>query len=179
MEDVIVTEKLDGECTTMYPDYVHARSVNGKSHPSRNWVKNLQAQIGHLIPAGVRICGENLFAKHSIYYTSLESYFAVFAAFDGETCLSWDDTVATCHKLSMARVPLLYRGPWDEKKIKACWTGRSAYGDEQEGYVVRNAGSFSLEAFDHNVAKFVRQGHVQTDDHWLAGPIERNELAGV
>ena len=38
-QTVIITEKMDGENTTLYRDYLHARSVDGRHHPSRNWVK--------------------------------------------------------------------------------------------------------------------------------------------
>lgn len=37
---VVVTEKLDGENTTMYTDYLHARSTINRPHISRGWVKN-------------------------------------------------------------------------------------------------------------------------------------------
>lgn len=38
---VIVTEKMDGENTTVYHDgYIHARSIDGRNHNSRNWIKN-------------------------------------------------------------------------------------------------------------------------------------------
>jgi len=60
---VVVTEKLDGENTTLYRDYIHARSLDSRHHPSRAWVKALQASIGHEIPEGWRICGENLYAR--------------------------------------------------------------------------------------------------------------------
>ena len=33
---VVVTEKMDGENTTLYRDYMHARSVDSRFHPSRN-----------------------------------------------------------------------------------------------------------------------------------------------
>ena len=56
---VVVTEKMDGENTTMYNDYIHARSLDSASHPSREWVKNLHAQIQWQIPDGWRICGES------------------------------------------------------------------------------------------------------------------------
>lgn len=75
---VIVTEKMDGENTTMYRDHIHARSVDSRNHPSRNWVKNLWGRLSHDIPSGWRICGENLFATHSISYSNLQSYFLDF-----------------------------------------------------------------------------------------------------
>lgn len=35
---VVVTEKMDGENTTMSKDYVHARSLDSMYHPSRDHV---------------------------------------------------------------------------------------------------------------------------------------------
>ena len=78
-KQVVVTEKMDGENTTFYKDGLHARSVNSGSHPSRSWVKDLHARMAWRIPEGIRICGENLYAKHSIHYTDLPSYFLVFS----------------------------------------------------------------------------------------------------
>jgi len=42
----------------------------------------------------------------------------------------------------------------------------SAFGSICEGYVVRNKESFPENEFNQNVAKCVRLGHVQTDEHW-------------
>jgi hypothetical protein len=160
----------------MYCDHIHARSVDSGGHESRDWVKRFHAQMKHEIPAGFRICGENLYARHSIFYDSLPSYFLVFAVFDGDTCLSWDETVEWCGLLSLEHVPLLYRGPLDWAAIKACWTGKSAFGPEQEGYVMRNAGRFSIDKFKENTAKYVRPDHVATDEHWMERKVEPNRL---
>lgn len=62
--EVVVTEKLDGENTTLYADGLHARSLDSAHHPSRAWVKALQGRIGPAIPQGWRVCGENLYARH-------------------------------------------------------------------------------------------------------------------
>ena len=35
LDDAVVTEKLDGENTTLYHNYLHARSIDSKSHPSK------------------------------------------------------------------------------------------------------------------------------------------------
>ena len=43
-QEVVVTVKMDGENTTLYPDYLHARSLDSRNHPSRNWIKNLHSQ---------------------------------------------------------------------------------------------------------------------------------------
>lgn len=92
-KEVVVTEKVDGECTTMYCDHIHARSIDSKHHPSRTWVKTLHGSIKHEIPEGFRVCGENVYARHSIEYDNLPSYFLVFGIYSpNNTCLSWDDT---------------------------------------------------------------------------------------
>ena len=92
--EVVITEKMDGENTTLYADHIHARSLDSRHHPSRSWVKGLHQSIAHLIPAGWRICGENLYARHSVGYEALPSYFMVFSIWDEHNhCLGWEQTV--------------------------------------------------------------------------------------
>lgn len=180
--EIVVTEKLDGENTTLYADHIHARSVESKHHASQAWVKSLHGRIRHEIPVGMRVCGESMYARHSIHYRGLTSYFYVFAVFDsGGRYLSWDETVECAARLGLETVPMLYRGSWDEKAVKACWTGRSAFDGEQEGYVVRIAEAFPDDVPDRNnfsrfSAKYVRIGHGQTDDHWLRQAVVPNLL---
>ena len=175
--EVVVTEKLDGENTTIYGGgYTHARSLDSRGHVSRDWVRALAGQVGHNIPDGWRVCGENCFAKHSIGYDKLASYFYCFGIYDGDTCLSWDETVDYATELELEMVPVLYRGIWDAELVKAAWTGRSAFGAVSEGYVVRLASAFRYENFSQSVAKFVRANHVQTDTHWMHQAIVANGL---
>lgn len=176
---VVVTEKMDGENTTLYRDYLHARSVDGRHYPWQDWVRNLQARIGWEIPPGWRLCGENLFCKHAILYRDLPGYLLLFAIYDEENrCLSWDETVTYAEMLGIPTAPVLYDGIWDPERIKACYTGRSRYGDECEGYVVRLAESFPFARFRHSVAKFVRAGHVpEHGGHWRQGRLITNMLA--
>ena len=178
-KEVVVTEKMDGENTTLYSDHVHARSIDSKNHPSRNLIKALHASIADMIPWGWRICGENLFAKHSIHYHNLPSTFLVFGVYTQfNDCLPWDQTVRMCEMFGLSTVPVLYSGIWDEKAIKKCWTGKCSYSsdDEQEGYVVRNAGEFKSTQHQVNVGKFVRKNHIQTDEHWLSQAIVKNKV---
>lgn len=179
--EVVVTEKLDGENTTMYNDGVHARSLDSKHHPSRVWIKAKQGELGYQIPPEYRICGENMYAKHSIHYRFLTTYFYVFGIYMGDICLSWDDTVEFATLLGLETTPVLYRGPWDEQKIKACWTGNSFFSkdgefDPQEGYVVRVASAFPYEKHSEYTAKFVREKHVQTSSHWMEEEVVPNLL---
>jgi hypothetical protein len=172
---VIITEKMDGENTTMYRDYIHARSLDSGSHPSRGWVKNLHAQVCGDIPEGWRICGENLYAKHSLGYSSLPSYFMAFSIWDERNyCLSWDDTRLYAEVLGLEVVPVLYDGLWDEAYVRGL-AGRLDLG-VVEGYVVRVADAFSYGQFRRCVGKFVRKEHVGTSHNWMMQAITRNSL---
>ena len=119
-----------------------------------------------------------MYAKHSIFYDALTTYFYVFAIFQGDMCLSWDDTVEWCTLIGLEKVPVLYRGAGDERAIKACWREKSIFGKEQEGYVVRNAGSFKFDEFCNNIAKYVRADHVMTSQHWMQERVIPNRLGG-
>jgi hypothetical protein len=176
--EVVVTVKKDGENTTMYSDHIHARSLDSASHPSRTWVKNLHARIAHDIPPEWRVCGENLYAKHSIHYLDLRSYFEMFSVWDNKNiCLSWDETVLWAGLLGLDPVDVLYRGKWDEKLIRGLYT--STHGDSEcEGYVVRVADAFPYREFSRATAKYVRAGHVHTHGHWMRSLVVPNQLKG-
>ena len=176
--NVIVTVKMDGENTTMYSNYIHARSIEDNPHPSRSWIKSFHASIKHNIPEGWRVCGENLYAKHSINYNNLKSYFYVFSIWNANNiCLSWDDTLLYCKVLDLVIVPELYRGPYNENEIKKLY--KEHYNEnEMEGYVVRNEGEFHYKDFRNNVGKYVRKSHVTTHGHWMRSKLEINNLEG-
>ena len=172
---VVVTEKLDGENTTLYADGLHARSLDSAHHPSRGWVKALQGRIGPRIPAGWRVCGENMFARHSIPYEDLASYFYGFSVWDGDLCLDWDRTVDFLRDLGIPTPPVLWRGVFDARAEKTLRAMRPDT-DRQEGYVVRPAEAFPAAAFTRRVAKWVRPGHVTTDTHWMHAEVVENGL---
>lgn len=177
-KEVVVTLKLDGECTSVYRDYLHARSLEYDPHPSRNYLKSFQSKFAHDIPEGWRVCGENVFAKHSIHYTNLESYFFVFSIWnDKNLCLSWDDTLEWVSLLGLTHVPVLYRGLWDEKIVQGLYQERQE-GNLMEGYVVRLTRSFEYNEFRDVVAKMVRRDHVQTQHNWKHQAVVPNKLRG-
>jgi len=176
--EVVVTEKMDGENTSIYSDgYTHARSLDSAHHSSRARLKALAAAMAHNIPEGWRVCGENVYAEHSVGYDRLTSHFYVFAIFDQYgSMLGWDEMVEWSQLLGLEVVPLLFRGVYDEKSIRETWVGQSAFGDEGEGYVIRLADAIGAEEFRRCVAKFVRENHVQTDTHWMHSTIVPNGL---
>lgn len=178
--EVVVTEKADGENTTIYADgFTHARSRDSGAHPSRERVRALAAAVGAAgLPPGLRLCGENVAARHSLAYDRLPGWFLVFSVWEGDRCLSWDATREWCALLDLPTVPVRYRGPWDPAALRAAWDGRSALGAEAEGYVVRAADAFDAADFGRRVAKFVRAGHVGTGPHWMLAPVVPNTLAG-
>jgi ATP-dependent RNA circularization protein (DNA/RNA ligase family) len=178
--EVILTEKMDGENTTIYSNgEYHARSLQTPYHPSRTWAGKTAGRVGHQLPDGWRICGENVYAKHSIKYENLDSYFYVFSIWNEENkCLSWDKTVEWCGLLDLNHVPVIWRGMYDESKIRKFNEKRlnETSEDPVEGYVMRTVSGFDFEDFSLHLAKWVRPDHVQTDEDWLRKEVEPNEL---
>ncbi len=179
-EDIVATEKMDGENTTMTRNAIYARSPDARAHPSRDWVRALHGTLAHDIPEGWRICGENVYAKHSIGYDSLSSYFLVFSVWDERNwCLSWDDTLEWCSMLGLETVRALYRGPWNEPLLRNLADQQQAQRETIEGYVVRASRSFPFTHFGHLAAKRVRDKHVSTGVHWMREAITVNGLGGA
>lgn len=168
--NVVITEKLDGECTSMYCDRIHARSEDSKHHDSRGWVKGFWGEIQHRIPEGIQIVGENLYARHSIYYHRLETYFYGFAAIkDEKHVMDWRETLNLFDSVGIEPVPVLCFGPLSQvftqrRLMKPEFT--PTLGDEMEGYVIRSLREFPVADFDKHVYKYVREDHVKTDTHW-------------
>lgn len=172
---VVVSLKVDGESSSAYPSgRTHARSIDSVNHPSRNYLKSYWAERCYQLPEGWRVCGENLFAKHSIFYTDLESYFYVYSIWDeNNNCLSVDDTKEWCTLLDLVHVPIIYTGIYDEKLIKQSFLPHK---EKHEGYVIRTAGSFHYDNSSENIAKYVRKNHIQSTEHWLHQEIVPNLL---
>jgi hypothetical protein len=172
-KQVVVTEKRDGENSSLYYNGLHARSINPTNHPSRDWLKDFHSKFAHDIPKNMRICGENLFAKHSILYENLDTYFEVFSIWEEIKCLSWNQTKEWIELFGLKSVPVLYEGIFDETKIKSLYNEKSG----MEGYVVRLADAFDIKDFKFSVAKMVRKNHINPlDDHWNKGEIIPNKL---
>lgn len=169
---LVYTEKLDGGNTMLSKDGVFARShLEPASHPSFDHLKPQWAAIRSLL-GGLCLYGENMFAVHSLEYPRLTAYFYVFAVREGERWLSWEDVYTYAELAGFPTVPELAADeslPM-EARLTALMRAESGFGGPKEGIVVRDREAFSAEAFQENVIKYVRAGHVQTDaDHWMKG----------
>lgn len=174
---VISTKKMDGENTTLYQDYMHARSIDGRSHPSRDRIKRFHSTIRHDIPEDWRVCGENMTAVHSIRYDDLRSHFLGFSIWDEyNVCRPWDETLEWFELIGIEPVEVVYDGIFDEDHIVAL--SQEVIRSGGEGTVTRVADAISYADFPEQFCKFVRAGHVQTDDHWMDGAFEENGLSG-
>ena len=175
-EEIVITEKLDGENIHMNQKDCYARSDGA---PTRSpWSRNiwdpkdgLYWKIKPLIGPNETIFGENLYGEHSIHYGKLDNYFHLFAVNDGNKWYSWDFVKMMAKVLDVPHVPELWRGwIYNEKQLEELvnkFTSiPSIYGDTREGVVIRLTSSFPLDDFKHYVCKWVRPNHVQTDEHW-------------
>jgi hypothetical protein len=175
-KEVVVTLKMDGENTTMYNDKIHARSLDSESHPSQSWVKQFHAKIASNLTEDDRICGENMFAKHTVAYDNLESYFYGFSWWSGETCHAWDVTTCLFELLDIPHPTVIYDGIYDAEKIKKAFEQYPTH----EGYVLRLKSSFTREMFGDSVGKYVKPEFKQavndSNKHWKQGKFDKNQL---
>lgn len=172
-KEVVVLLKLDGGNCTLKTGGPFARSVSEKTVcPSFNYIKGVHQSPKEWDFQGLNYHGENMFAKHSIFYDKLDDFFYLFGVSDKENFLSWDDVVFHSERLNFQVVPEIERKVFsseselhsflDSKINDTCPLG----GDAIEGFVVRSVESFKITDFSKHVVKYVRNGHVQTDEHW-------------
>ncbi|GAB3990799.1 RNA ligase family protein [Spirosoma daeguense] len=178
---LIHTEKLDGENNCLSRNGVFARShVAPTTSPWTSTIRQRWEQIRHDL-GNLEIFGENLFAIHSIRYERLEDHFFVFAIREHDVWLSWEETQFYAHLLDFPTVPELGKTTTtlSATAIEAAvcsfvdQPGRFGSVDAvtgapctMEGVVSRDADSYTVDEFTHRVFKYVRKGHVQTNEHW-------------
>ena len=171
-DEVVFTEKMDGENTTIFAGGCHARSPDSGYHASRDWMKAYAAGISPKLSGDERIVGEYLFAKHSIAYDDLPSYFLGFSWIVDNEVQSLDETLGRFKELGVKSVPVLQRGQFDDVAIKSVLDPLDL--ETQEGFVVRSASPFFESDMATHIAKYVREGHVQSDTHWTKAEIVKN-----
>jgi hypothetical protein len=170
---------MDGSNVCMESTACYARShADTPRHPSFDMFKAYHATVKHLIPEGMQVFGEWLYAKHSIHYTALPHYFMVFGVREGSLWASWEEVEMWAKELGVPTVPVLNQliCVSDREILKLDTPKESTCGSTCEGFVVRWASDYRADRFNQALAKFVRSNHVQTLDHWKNQEIVRNLL---
>ncbi len=173
-DELVVTEKMDGENTTIHSAGTHARSPDSRYHPSRDWLKSFAAGVSLHLAADERIVGENLYARHSIGYEALPSFFMGFSWIVAGQVQPWDATMDRFAALGITPVPVLYRGAYSDGLFKDLADGLDLA--RQEGFVARVAAGFDEAEMPQRMGKYVRAGHVQSEVHWMAAEMVPNRM---
>lgn len=178
---LVHTEKLDGEnnCLNRYGVFARSHAVPTTSQWTatlREYWQQVKGDLGNL-----HIFLENLYAIHSLRYQKLTHHFYVFAIREGDQWLSWEEVKFYAAMLDLPTVPeiLVESTPTDktvfEQTLQDMVNNPGAFQPvdtatgklcNMEGIVSRKADGFDSDAFAHNVFKWVRKGHVKTNEHW-------------
>jgi len=194
--EIVIMEKMDGANACMTSDKIYARSHSGEPH-REEWdylKKRHREKYMHNIHEEMAIFGEYLYARHSIKYEELPRYFLAFGVYHKPSgrWLSWDSTKKVARAAGVPTAPVIEKtiigekDEWPKNELVNEYAhiedrmpkGTSEFGDTREGYVIRNRDSFKLEDLTENMAKCVRENHVQTEElHWRkGGETETNNL---
>ena len=180
LSQLVHTEKLDGENNCLSRYGVFARSHAAPTVSA--WTQNIRARwasIQHDL-GDLEIFGENVFAIHSIEYKKLDHHFYVFAVRQLDMWLSWEEVKFYASLFDFPTVPELgVVSPDDQQQFGDevlllanagsdldSWDTITQEPCSREGIVSRNIGAFGVSDFEHHVLKYVRKGHVKTDEHW-------------
>ncbi len=181
-DTLVYTEKLDGENNCLNSMGVYARSHAAPT--TSPWTAQLRERwelMKHDL-GDLEFFGENLYAVHSIEYKRLEEYCFVFAVRIKDMWLSWDEVKFYASLFDLPTVPELEIDKVSDlteeslqSKIVSFAEEVSVFGSNdpfifedctREGVVYRNKEEYPVSEFQHNVFKYVRKGHVKTDEHW-------------
>lgn len=183
-KEIVISIKLDGGNCCLSSEGVFARTHSVQtSCPSFNYIKNIHYfPKKHLLNPNYKYFGENMYAKHSIEYNELTDYFYLFNILDLEKneWLSLKELQDEAKRLDFKVVPIVFIGKSDKKSIQKLIQNdimiMKFFGGECEGVVIRSVERFSDETWNENICKFVRKGHVQTDEHWNKNWVKNNIL---
>jgi hypothetical protein len=198
---LVKTEKLDGSNLCMTRDELFARSHSGPpTHPSFNVAKSMHAAVQWKIPEGVSVFFEYCYAVHTIEYRGgLPSYCFVFGVRDDVKGIwwGWDYVELMAAELELPTVPVLevttapattkefetWAQPSKESVFAPTFEHINPMEGESivrpcgpEGIVIRRFESYSDSEFEFSLSKFVREGHVQSGEHWMASAIKPQPL---
>ena len=182
---VVVTEKLDGSNVCLTRDEVFARSHSGApTLPVFDWLKSWHAAHRTRLPEHFSMFCEYLYAVPSIEYEGLPSYLWVIG-FRNENLSLWVEWQQVCQlaaDLGLPTVPVLGHGTFQRADELNGYTTllakRRGFFGEREGIVVRVERGILAHDFEFRTAKWVREGHVKAEHHWMHQPIRKQKLVG-
>jgi len=178
---IVITEKLDGGNCAIINNNVYARShAAPTSHPSFSMIKQILPTIQERLPdKELELFGENMQAIHSIDYQEIKSPFFLFGVrkkyiqTEKDLWLSWDKVEKIASQLRIPTAPVLFKGKIhssnelkDIIEFQMSKPSKLNPKAHKEGLVIRIQDSFDTKDFKNCVAKYVRENHIQTNEHW-------------
>jgi hypothetical protein len=181
MPALLHTEKLDGEnnCLNRYGVFARSHAAPATS-PWTSSLRQCWESIRHDL-GDLELFGENLYAIHSIEYHKLEQHYFIFAVRCLDMWLSWEEVAFYAAAFDFPTVPVLQHSSdfsseaGFKAEVLALAAETSVYDSydvqtntacTREGIVSRNTAAYPVDALGENVFKYVRKGHVKTDEHW-------------
>lgn len=188
MEKTVDTEKLDGENRCLNGVGIFARS---HAAPTTNpWATHLKPKYdmikNDLKEGNIELFGEDIYAIHSIIYPNIKEHFYLFGVRILDKWMSWDEVkwyadifdFPTVPEISIDDVGLVTESevknrvivesalPSEFGSFQALAKSEMGNACSKEGIVTRNFDEFDVELQHENLFKYVRKGHVSTDEHW-------------
>ena len=188
MTKTVDTEKLDGENRCLNEYGIFARS---HAAPTRNpWADHLKPKYemikNDLKEGNIELFGEDIYAIHSIIYPNIKEHFYLFGVRILDKWMSWeevewyasifdfptvpvtsiDDTQKVSKREIENRVISESQKPSTFGSYQVIGRGEMGEPCTKEGVVTRNYDGFPVELQHENIFKYVRKGHVKTDEHW-------------
>lgn len=170
---VVVTEKLDGSNTLLHMGEVYGRSVSAPS--IEKWLAMVRKHHAwKVLERNIFLYGEDIYGVHSIEYDPVpesETFYAFALRFADGRFSSFQALIDYAREQAIPVVPVLHEGVFrsvDEIQdfVMQAHMEPSVLGGEREGVVIRLAREFPSDDFHLNVCKSVREGHVQSSEHW-------------
>jgi ATP-dependent RNA circularization protein (DNA/RNA ligase family) len=172
----VITEKLDGGNTKLFNGEVYARSV--ATPATQGWFDMVKKYHGYKSKyyKDYVFCGEDIYGVHSIKYNPVrpEETFYLFGVLDlyDNTWLSWTEIEDIANEMDIKTVPVIQYGQYDSvDQITYYFEELMKYGSKlgptKEGMTMRICHAFREDTNTFmNMCKYVRENHVQTDEHW-------------
>lgn len=182
-EAIVISEKLDGSNSCFAPAGVFARSHGqAPKHASFDLLKQRYYSLKHLLNPSEEAFLENCFAVHSITYELLSDFCFLLNIRQNGIWLSYPEVVHRSEELHLTLAPVLFTGIVTSETELRKLTEKisrepSVFGGMREGVVVRTVKGFLESEFSQCVGKWVRENHVQTDEHWVNQPIVKQNFS--